>query len=76
MTADDTPEAPFETAGVWTPFHSQRSAQGFATRLSRTLDHDFRVERVGAGAYQVVFDVGSPAERDALLTEIAEITGQ
>lgn len=62
--------------GVWTPFHSQRSAQGFAARLSRVLDHDFRVERQGAGAYQVVFDVTSPDERDALLIEIAEITGQ
>ena len=65
-----------ERAGVWTPFHSQRSAEGFAARLSRELDHDFRVERRGAGAYQVVVDVTSPAERTALLTEIAEITGQ
>jgi len=65
-----------ETADVWAPFHSQRSAQGFAARLSRTLDHEFRVERMGAGTYQVVFDVESPDERDALLTEIAEVTGQ
>lgn len=65
-----------DATGVWTPFHSQRSAEGFAARLSRTLGHEFRVERQGAGAYQVVFDVTSPAERDAVLMEIAEMTGE
>ncbi|HEY5647359.1 MAG TPA: hypothetical protein VIS76_15520, partial [Pseudomonadales bacterium] len=64
------------TTGVWTPFHSRMSAEGFAARLSRALDHDFRVERQAAGSYQVVFDVSSPDERDILLSGIAEITGQ
>lgn len=62
-------------ASVWTPFHSQMSAEGFAARLSRQLDHDFRVERRAAGAYQVVFDAGTGDERDLLLTQIREITG-
>ena len=62
--------------GVWTPFHSRMSAEGFAARLSRALDHDFRVERRAAGAYQVVFDVSSADQRETLLSGIAEITGQ
>lgn len=65
-----------DLAAVWPPFHSQMSAQGFAAQLSRELDHTFRVERQGAGSYQVVFDAESPSEREALLAEIAEITGQ
>ena len=63
-------------ASVWTPFHSQMSAEGFATRLSQQLDHNFHVERQGAGAYQVVFAANSSTERDRLLDQIAEITGQ
>lgn len=69
-------QAPTSLASVWIPFHSQMSAEGFADRLSRELDHSFRVERQGAGAYQVVFDADSTAERDLLLTRVAEITGQ
>jgi hypothetical protein len=63
-------------ASVWTPFHSQMSAEGFASRLSQQLNHSFQVERRGAGAYQVVFAANSTTERDRLLDQIAEITGQ
>ena len=63
-------------AAVWEPFRSQRSAEGFAKRLSRELNHSFRVERQGAGAYQVMLDANSRGERDLLLAQIAEITGQ
>lgn len=69
-------QTPLELAAVWVPFHSQMSAEGFAARLSRELDHSFRVERQGAGAYQVVFDATSPIQRDTLLAEIAELTGR
>lgn len=65
-----------DTSPVWTPFHSEMSAEGFAARLSQALDRDFRVERQGAGAYQVVFDANDPAERDLILAQIWEITGQ
>ena len=68
----DTPAA----NPVWVPFHSQMSAEGFATRLSQALDREFRVERRGAGAYQVVFDATDPGERDLVLDRISEITGQ
>lgn len=63
-------------AKVWYPFHSQMSAEGFANRLSQALDHGFQVERQGAGAYQVVFEAASDSEKELLLAQIAEITGQ
>ncbi len=69
------PEDPAE-APVWVPFHSLMSAEGFAARLARELNHDFQVERQGAGTYQVVFETSDPAERAALLAQISEITGQ
>jgi hypothetical protein len=61
---------------VWVPFHSQMSAEGFATRLSQSLGREFRVERQGAGAYQVVFDETDPIERDQVLDRVSEVTGQ
>lgn len=69
--AEDAAEAP-----VWVPFHSLMSAEGFAARLTRELNHDFQVERQGAGTYQVVFEASDPAQRAALLAQISEITGQ
>lgn len=65
-----------EAEPVWEPFHSHMSAEGFAARLSRELEHEFRVERQAAGAYQVVFNTADPREREALLAQISEITGQ
>jgi len=62
-------------ARVWVPFHSQRSADGFAERLSESLNHPFRVERQGPGRYQVVFGYAGEAERLALLDEAAAVTG-
>ena len=61
---------------MWVPFHSQMSAEGFATRLSRALDHEFRVVRQGAGAYQVVFDAADAAEQAMIMAQVTEITGQ
>jgi hypothetical protein len=61
---------------VWVPFHSQMSAEGFAARLSRSLDHEFRVVRQGAGAYQVVFDAANADERSLILAQVTEITGR
>ncbi len=61
---------------VWVPFHSQMSAEGFATRLSRALNHEFRVVRQGAGAYQVVFDAADADEQALIMAQVTEITGQ
>ena len=63
------------TAPVWTPFHSEVSARGFANRLSEQIEHPFAVERQGPGAYQVVFSYSSPGERDVVLAEVSALTG-
>ncbi len=60
---------------VWVSFHSQMSAEGFARQLSDQFHHPFAVARQGPGDYQVMFDYGSIDERDALLDEIAAVTG-
>lgn len=62
-------------APVWVPFHSRMSADGFAERLSESLDHPFRVERQGPGRYQVVFAYADEAQRVALLDEASAVTG-
>lgn len=61
---------------VWVPFHSQMSAEGFAARLGRELEHEFRVEKRGAGSYQVVFDAVDPIQQALLEARVREITGQ
>ena len=66
---------PNESMPVWVSFHSQMSAEGFARQLSDQFHHPFAVARQGPGDYQVVFDYGSIDERDALLDEIAAVTG-
>lgn len=63
-------------ASVWIPFHSERSAAGFARRLSRALERPFDVERRGAGRYQVVFAYRDAAERDEIFARVAQITGE
>lgn len=60
---------------VWVPFRSEMSANGFAERLSAALDHSFDVERRGPGRYEVVFDYRDEPERDAVLSEAAQVTG-
>ena len=66
---------PVSTASVWIPFHSERSAAGFAQRLSRALEHPFDVRREGPGRYQVVFPYDDAAARDEVLARVAMITG-
>jgi len=63
-------------ASVWIPFHSERSAAGFAQRLTRALQRPFGVERQGAGRYQVVFAYADQAERDEVFARVAQITGE
>ncbi len=70
--AQDTATA----TAVWVPFHSQMSAEGFAARLGRELDHEFRVEKRGAGSYEVVFDAVDPIQQALLEARVREITGR
>ncbi|HEX7036297.1 MAG TPA: hypothetical protein VF210_11010 [Pseudomonadales bacterium] len=71
----DRPQALSGVQRIWVPFHSEMSANGFAARLSRSLDHPFRVERRGPRSYQVVFRYRSEPERQALLAQAADATG-
>jgi hypothetical protein len=72
---EDTP-AGDQLAAVWVPFHSERSADGFARSLSRHFEYPFSVRRAGPGAYQVIFAYASSDQRENMLMEIAELTGQ
>lgn len=60
---------------AWTSFRSERSATGFAEKLSSQLSREFQVVKEGPGRYQVVFSYFSEAERAAVLGEIEAITG-
>lgn len=60
---------------VWVPFHSEMSANGFAARLTTSLDHPFRVQRRGPGRYQVVFAYADEPQRRAVLAQAAQATG-
>jgi len=77
----ESPQPPAEAVAetrshvVWVPFHSEMSANGFAQRLTAALDHRFDVERRGPGRYEVVFDYRNEPERDAVLSEAAQVTG-
>ena len=62
-------------AAVWVPFHSQMSAQGFASRLTDALSYPFSVERQGPGTYQVMFTAESHQQRELLLAQISQMTG-
>lgn len=76
-TAVAAPEEPAasRTASVWIPFHSERSAAGFAQRLARALEHPFDVRREGPGRYQVVFPYDDASRRDEVLARVAMLTG-
>ena len=63
------------TASVWTAFHSERSANGFAEVLTRETGHAFSIDRRGPGEYQVMFAYADDSERAALLGLIAGVTG-
>ena len=63
-------------APVWVPFRSQMSAEGFAERLSRELEHPFQVQRQGPGTYQVFFESADSTERALLQAQVREFTGE
>ena len=60
---------------VWSPFHSQWAAEGFAQRLSQATAVPVEVVNAGAGNYQVVFSYRDEGERQALVERIETITG-
>jgi len=72
----DAPPAPAAgEAVVWSPFHSEASATGFANRLSRQLSHPFEVRRQGPANYVVVYSFDTQSQHMALQEQISQITG-
>ncbi len=67
------PMAEFQVA--WIPFRSERSAKGFAEKLSLQVNESFRVVRTGPGKYEVGFDASSEQHRQQVLAAIAAMTG-
>jgi hypothetical protein len=59
----------------WTPFRSEASANGFAARLGRDTDREYRVIRTGPGEYRVAFFHTDENDRRARLVEIEQVSG-
>ena len=60
---------------VWSPFRSEWAAQGFARRLTLATDVPVEVINEGPENYQVVFNYRNDDERQALVTQIENVTG-
>ena len=60
---------------VWSAFHSEASAAGFANRLTRQLSHPFEVRKLGPANYVVFYTYADPAQQQAIEQRIAEVTG-
>jgi hypothetical protein len=59
----------------WSPFRSERAAQGFADRLTLATAIEVEVVRLGGSRYRVAFDYRDEAERRAAVDRIEQITG-
>lgn len=60
---------------AWSPFRSERSARGFASKLKQQLAHDFQVIKTGPGRYEVGFHFDSQSHRKIILSAINDLTG-
>ena len=60
---------------VWSPFHSEWAANGFARRLALATDVPVEVVNESPGNYQVVFSYRDDEERQALVERIETVTG-
>lgn len=60
---------------VWSPFRSEWAAKGFARRLTLATEVPVEVINEGPENYQVVFSYRDDSERQALVTQIENVTG-
>ena len=60
---------------VWSPFRSEWAAKGFARRLTLATEVPVEVINEGPENYQVVFRYRDDDERQALVTQIENVTG-
>ncbi len=77
---DVSEEPPFvltqpEWHAIWTPFRTEIAARGFVSRLESVTGLDYRVQKLGKGAWQVAFAYDDATGLDAGLEQIAAATG-
>ena len=60
---------------VWTVFHSEASASGFANYLSQSINHPFEVTKLGPAQYQVSYSYSSSEQAQMLAAKVKLITG-
>lgn len=60
---------------VWSPFRSEWAAKGFARRLTLATEVPVEVINEGPENYQVIFRYRDDDERQALVTQIENVTG-
>ena len=60
---------------VWKPFRSQLAANGFAERLGRLTEREYRVRRLSVGAYQVEVGYDPHSGVADTLMQIRMVTG-
>jgi hypothetical protein len=60
---------------AWSPFRSETSAKGFASKLRKQLAHDFQVVKTRPGRYEVGFRFDSQRDREIILGAINDLTG-
>ena len=63
------------TTIIWSPFHSEASASGFANRLTRELAHPFRVKKQAPAQYVVSYDYSDAQHKAQLEARIKALTG-
>ena len=68
-------ELSLQQVAVWSPFHSEASAQGFASRLTQQVEHPFRVNKLGPARYAVVYEFANAEQQARLAEKIAIATG-
>jgi hypothetical protein len=60
---------------IWSPFHSEWAARGFAGRLRMATDVPVVVVEVGQGLYRVGFSYRDEAELRERISRIEDVTG-
>jgi hypothetical protein len=72
----ETTEQPTQSSEpVWTVFHSEASASGFANYLSQSINHPFEVTKLGPAQYQVSYSYSSSEQAQMLAAKVKLITG-
>jgi|GEM_PF-3236667 len=73
--AESTEQTAQNSEPVWTVFHSEASASGFANYLSQSINHPFEVTKLGPAQYQVSYSYSSSEQAQMLAAKIKMITG-